>query len=102
MSETNHSSSERMLSKIPNKLTVGIVTGAMAVGAFWGSQEMSTQYQKDVMDCVERYDGDVENCTSPDAEVSVGSDHSGIVEFAAYGLAVLSASALLAARREAE
>lgn len=89
-------------SVLRRRLTVGAVAGVMAVGSLFASQEMSTQYQKDIMDCVERYDGDVEQCTSLDAEVSVGSDHSGLVEFAGYGLAFLSAVSLLGAYREAE
>lgn len=104
MSErTSENSNEdaRNNSRLHQKLTVAVVSGAMAIGAMWASQEMSTEYQKDVMDCVERVD-DVEQCVGLDAEVDTGSDHSGIVEFAAYGLALLSAVSLLSARREAE
>lgn len=97
----NANEKARNNSRLHQKLTVGVVSGAMAIGAMWASQEMSTEYQKDVMDCVERVD-DVEQCVGLDAAVDTGSDHSGIVEFAAYGLALLSAASLLSAKRAAE
>jgi len=103
MNETISSTKEaQKLSRIRNKLTVAVVSGAMAVGAIWASQEMSDQFQNDVRDCVERADAGVEECTYPDAGMGVGDDNSGFVEILGYGLAALSAVSLVGAKREAE
>ncbi len=103
MSESASNSQEsKRLSKIHNKLTVAAVSGVMAVGAIWASQEMSDQYENDVRDCVERANTSVEECTFPDDGAGVGDDKSGTVELAGYALAALSGFSLLGAKREAE